>query len=99
MISNLKKVDCFLRESIPTNQETILTDFDIKPENIVSLKVYFRSPQDCPFGRGNWIIDAVNIQNKVECIKLPKEMTEEQVLAFIKPLTDILDKRKNAKTN
>jgi hypothetical protein len=93
-----KEVDCYVSHSIPTDKENILTDFDFNIPNIHSVGVYFREPEACPFARGNWLIDIHFIDDTISCIKLPKEMSEEQVMSYIKPLINILEDRKTSKT-
>jgi hypothetical protein len=84
------KVDCFNRDSIPDENETIADDlnFDELVKNIKSMNIYFRYPRDCPFARGNWLIDLQFKDGGLLCLKLPKEMTEEKVHKFCHPLID-----------
>ncbi len=56
----------------------------------IGLNIYQRSPEDCPFGRGNWVIDLMDRHNmRGLSIKLPLKMTKAQVDAYCKPLLDI----------
>lgn len=83
--AKLRKVDCFVRNSIPSESDNI-NEFDFNPKNIVYMDVYFRKPEDCPFARGNWLVDVYMTDETMVCIKLPKEMSEKQVLSYVKPL-------------
>jgi hypothetical protein len=92
------EVNCCNRLSILEKDESILTDFPGSEKVIKYLSYYFRSPEDCPFGRGNWIIDLFSERDNqipIICIKLPKEMTKEQVKQFIKPLSDYIKSKHN----
>lgn len=91
LIAKLMEVKTNNRLSIPEPNETILTDMKINAEAIYDMKVYFREPEDCPYNRGNWIIDIFFSETDLLCLKLPKEMSKEAVLAYIKPLTDELE--------
>lgn len=90
-----QEVNGVSREDIPNSDEDILTDFNFPLEAIAGIDIYFRRPEDCPNGRGNWVIDVHFIDKPLFYIKLPKEMTEEQVARFVKPLFDKLKARKN----
>lgn len=89
-----EKVECSNRYEIPLEGETIADDFKIELmlPHIDTVNYYLRKQEECPFNRGNWIIDIRFIEGNLFCIKLPKEMTEENVIKFIKPLTDLLNK-------
>jgi len=84
------------RKDIPTEKETIDDDLeiDIMLSHIKEMIVYFRPAEKCPFNRGNWVIDIIMLNNQLFCIKLPKEMTEAELMRYLKPLTDKLDTRK-----
>ncbi len=94
MKQEMRHVDVSVRNSIPKEDETILTDAHIDMDLIVRMDVYFRKPEDCPFNRGNWVIDIYSPYDQLFCLKLPKEMAKEQVLSYIKPITDELNKKK-----
>jgi len=79
------------RSSAPLPNETIKDDMDI--EGLLKLfktyKVYSRSKEECPFHRGNWVIDFFTPDNSTIpgfCVKLPAYMTEEEVLKWLEPL-------------
>ena len=91
----LRKIDCKVREAIPNENETILSDYPIDKviPSIKEFSVYFREKKACPFNRGNWIIDIVintSEGEKFYCIKLPSEMTEDSVKKYVEPLTILL---------
>lgn len=87
----IKEVNAIKRDTIPAEGETI--DQDIHVDQIVKhcngMNVYQRSKQECPFGRGNWIVDCVHDEEVILCLKLPLEMTKNQLDKFLKPLLDV----------
>jgi hypothetical protein len=93
-------VDCLNRHEIPKKNETIKTDFPEMftiphvLESISEVNVYYMSKDECPFNRGNWIIDIVFGGHHIQCIKLPSSMPKDAVDEFIKPLVDALEKIK-----
>ena len=88
----LQEVGGAVRDSIPSEDETIYDDFKIYHENIYSLDIYLSPADACPFGIGNWVIDIQFKGGMVYAIKLPKEMPDEAVLRFCKPLIDDLER-------
>lgn len=86
----MKQVQCFNRHSIPEEGKTIDDDLNIEDviKNSKFMDYYFRKPKDCPFGRGNWILDLTLKDGTIISYKYPKEMTEERFLEFLKPLMD-----------
>lgn len=93
----------FNRDKMPKKGITILEITDIKKfmKYVFYVAIYFRDKDSCPFRRGNWIID-LYIKNEYFpsfCIKLPKEMTNDQIIAYAKPLVDNLEKRKRNSMN
>lgn len=87
-----KSVDCILidEESAKNLDITEVYNLDKFPiERAVGLYVYLRDERDCPFARGNWMIDIVFDDGEIQCIKLPKEITEEQVNKWLQPLIDL----------
>lgn len=63
-------------------------DLDKLAELMISFCYYYRSPKDCPFGLGNWIIDIHTKDDKISAFKFSKKMTEKRFVDFLKPLTD-----------
>lgn len=85
---HIVKVETMNRNQIPTADETIENDIDLDAivPNITEVKAYFRSPEKCPYKRGNWIIDIILFGSQLNCMKLPKEMSKEEVLRWLEPL-------------
>ncbi len=87
----LKEAHCLNRDSIPEEGETI-SDDGIDVDSLIKqttyIEYYFRKPEECPFGRGNWIVDMHFKAGGILCFKYPKEMTEDRLLCFLKPLID-----------
>ena len=94
----LKEVKCLNRNDIPKKGETIADDFHLEKlvPNVLEMNVYIRDEDECPFHRGNWMIDIDLIDGTTFAIKLPKEMAEEDVKNFIKPLVDLLEEHKKS---
>lgn len=95
-----QKVDACNRLEIPMENETIETDFpelfttpDVL-ESISCVKVYLRTKEECPFNRGNWIIDILFGNEFIQCLKLPLSMHKDSVLKYIEPLHVMLEKIK-----
>lgn len=86
---SISPVDCLNRSSIPDKSEDIFTDFpDLRSavELISRVSCYPRSARDCPFGRGNFMIDIYDMDGNIRCIKLPKEMEESHFFDYVRPL-------------
>lgn len=96
MILTAKMVVGVNRCSIPDENETIEDDFDLKQLKplIENLVVYTRDKLDCPFGRGNWLINLYLKDNSIYAIKLPKEMSQEHIKKYIQPLLNFLKREK-----
>ena len=88
-----QEVNCRVRHEIPSENETIADDFDIDLmcEILSGINVYRREKEHCPYARGNWMIDFIVDGRASLCLKLPLEMTEQQIDTWIKPLTDRLE--------
>lgn len=92
-------VDGRTLHSVPDENRDIREIIDFESEafkKILGVSIYQRLPEDCPWARGNWMID-IQLSNgtrigQVFCLRLPLEMEEEAVVRFAKPL---LDKIKN----
>jgi hypothetical protein len=89
-----KEVSCLNRLSVPKEGENILDDTNLRDfiKEIEDYVVYFRDPIDCPFARGNWIIDIKFKDGEMFCMKLPKEMDVDQVMDWVRPLHEALKK-------
>lgn len=94
----IQEVNGVTRQSIPKENETIFTDFNQDLfKKAVDITCYYRPKEECPFNRGNWMIDIVTSNEmsfRIMCIRLPKEMTEDQVMKYSKPLIDYLESEK-----
>ena len=85
----IKNVKCMVRDALPKEGENFSTDFKITPymvSLIIKIDIYFRTAEDCPLNRPNWIIDITLINDQVMCVKLPEKMTLESVEEYISPL-------------
>lgn len=94
----VKEVKGFVRGVIPEKDETIFTDFPELEANanfIDDVKYYYRAVDDCPFARGNWIID-IELFGNIFALKLPLSMHANDVIRYIKPLRKKLDKKLGA---
>jgi len=82
------KVQAYNRDSIPEDNVTIADDLDLDKlcPNIKSVEYYLRSKEDCPLGRGNWMLDITLKQGSLVAYKYPIEMLEEKFVKFIQPL-------------
>lgn len=89
------------KRKIPKKGETIENDLnvDIVVPFIKEMCVYFRPKEVCPYNRGNWVIDLLMNDNMMLCLKLPKEMKEDDVMKWLKPLTNKLEAFKKSKMN
>jgi hypothetical protein len=72
------------------DNETIndFLDIDAVVKVASSIAYYLRYKQDCPYGRGNWILDIYCKNDEIVMLKFPKDMTEERFALFLKPLID-----------
>ncbi len=86
----VQEVNSKVRLEEPAPNDTISDEIDIDLLIRLSRKIiyYFRSKQECPMNRGNWIIDAYLKNGTIECLKYPPTMTKERFEEFIKPLRD-----------
>lgn len=84
------------RATVPPPETDIIEDVGFQPDVIGlidRIDIYLRPKEKCPFNRGNWCIDICFNAGGILCVKLPKEMTREQVHKFCEPLKDkIVDK-------
>lgn len=92
---SMQKIDCKVRHAIPPEDKDIteIIAFPIEYLKIClsNIEIYLRSPEDCPYARGNWIIDLIFKDGRVLCIKLPKEMEKSDVLRYCAPLLEFLN--------
>jgi len=84
----IMKVNGMVRDSIPEPHETIEDDFYL--DRIIPVlrdySVYRRSPEECPFGRGNLVLDMHLKNGEIYAIKFPLSMTRKQLTIYLKPL-------------
>lgn len=82
------EVNGFTMKVMPKNNETIEDHMyiDALLENGSSFTYYYREPHDCPFGKGNWILDMIGKDGEITCFRFPKQMTEKRFLKFLHPL-------------
>lgn len=91
---SVKKVYGFNHPNPPVENETIEDSLDIDKliPIIGSTSYYLRKPQDCPVGRGNWVLDIEDKDGQIYCFKYPKEMSEQRFVEFIQPLLSRLNR-------
>lgn len=84
-----QEVECSVRHTVPKDGETIeeIINLDVVLKEGHSVNWYRRPPEDCPFARGNKIIDIHFKNGSILCIKLPLETTDEQVKKYLEPLS------------
>ena len=90
-------VDCLVRNCALEPNETIekMANFELIKNEGQSINWYHRSPEFCPYGRGNKIIDIEFKNGQLLCIKLPLETTDEQVETYLAPLSKLKRGSKN----
>lgn len=88
MAITARYVDSKVLNRIPDDNETIEDFIDLNKTmpHVASIAYYFRAPEDCPFARGNWILDLKLKDGNITCFKFPKEMSEDHFLKFLIPL-------------
>jgi hypothetical protein len=94
----IENVKCLNRTTAPPDDANIIDDVGLSAEaisGIITITIYKRLPEDCPFARGNWMIDLKFKDGCTYCVKLPCSMSEEQVKKFCQPLIDILKNKMN----
>ena len=90
----IKKVNSFTRLNMPDPNDTIETDFNLKlmAPHICSIDVYIG--KEAPDKFEKWFIDIGLNDDSIMCLKLPKEMTEKQIRAFVQPLLTLMNQSK-----
>lgn len=91
-------VGCKVRKFKPELGVTISDDFDL--DRIVKVlkgfSYYRREREDCPFARGNWIIDLYENDTDIFLsLKLPLEMTEDEIIQYIQPLIEVIEEMRD----
>lgn len=95
MITEGGRVEGLSMNEMPKPNDTIADDFDVPELKKVVKKivVWFRDKNACPFGRGNWIVDIHTNEERLLpalSLKLPKQMTREQVINWLSPLKEFI---------
>ncbi len=86
-----KEVNCLVRNAIPASGETILDDFDnFSAHRIKKMTVCYRQPEECPFGRGNAVVDLYFTDGELLCLKLPLDTPQDILYAWLKPILNHL---------
>lgn len=92
MTIQIQEVDCRVYKKELKDGETI--DEILKLEQIKAytekIQIYFRGETQCPFDRGNWIIDLYFKNGQMICLKFSPDIPENRFKEFVKPLTDIM---------
>jgi hypothetical protein len=89
MTARIVKIDTLVRESIPEIGTTIFDDLEFDDEHLkrlIKINVYKRYPENCPLGRGNWVVDLI-ATDSIFCIKLPLEMDPTALSKYLFPLS------------
>lgn len=86
----IKEVGGFTRRTIPDKSEDISEIVNINhiiDYNLLRyVHIYLRSPEECPFARGNWMVEMYSSDENITIIRLPKEMQKEEVIRYCDPL-------------
>lgn len=96
-----QEVHGFTLNKIPEENETIADDINISEllKHMEDVCIYLRPKEDCPFNRGNYIVDVTLDDGEVISLRYPIEMKEDHFKRYIAPLVDALDKLKRDKMN
>lgn len=89
MSITVKEIEGIVRNTPLNENETIvdlLYDIDKAVSDISYFEAYWRHKSECPFARGNLVIDITYKDDSIMCIKLLYETTPEQLCAFMHPL-------------
>lgn len=85
------------RKEIPPPGSDISEIMNLTPDMIdaiVKVNIYLRDARDCPFARGNWLIDIRCKNGEMLCVKLPKEMPRDSVRGYAAPLIKLLEAKR-----
>jgi hypothetical protein len=87
MKATIQSVHGFVHDEIPKEGETIADHLhlDALLPNVRCVSYYLRSPQECPFGRGNWLVDIEMCNGQLFCLKYPKEIEQEHFVGYLEP--------------
>lgn len=89
-------VNAFYMRKVPEKDVNISHHLDIDKMLLrtKAINYYKREKNECPLGRGNWVLDIIFLDNDLICIKYPLEMTESHFMDFIKPLLDAFNQKR-----
>lgn len=92
-----REVHGIVRDSIPNEADSIeeICDVNKLVQMLETYTIYYRSPEVCPWGRGNLVLDLLMKDGVIYCMKYPLDMTVEQLHHYIKPLTAKLAEKMN----
>lgn len=91
----IKGVDCLVRNTPLDKDENILDLLLLHDIEVIAIEIHLRNKVDCPFNRGNWIIDLTFKDGSMVCLKLNKDISENDVMNYCKPLIDKIQRTKN----
>jgi len=97
MESKFEKVDSLVYIRPISDEETIADQLRMSEleKDMRGFSYYLRAPEDCPYNRGNWIVDIEFNDGAAVFLKYPREMTKERFEKFIKPLKDLYNSKGN----
>lgn len=78
----------WVRTTIPLENESIADekDIDILASNILSITSYHIAKEECLWEQGSLVLDIIYKDGHKCCVKFPYEMTNEQLMHYIKAL-------------
>ena len=91
----IQEVDGQTPKHMPGEDETIADyiHLDELNKHIDGIDVYKRSPEDCPWARGSWMLDVMLKNGQLMCWRFPIEMSAEFAKKFFAPIVE-MDKEK-----
>lgn len=90
-----KQVGGITSHEIPDEDQTIDDAIHlhlIKP-HIDHIEYYQRNAEDCPWARGNWIIDIYLLDGNIFCIRLPLSLSIERIKRYLIPVQEYLNEQ------
>lgn len=90
----IKEVSGMVLNRLLTENDSIENDFDIEMMAAVikDINVYWRNKEECPFRRGNLVVDLILDNDQIFCIKLPYETSRPEIDRYLTPLLQLLEK-------
>jgi hypothetical protein len=91
----LEEVDGQTLRYMPSEGETIADylNLDELNKHMEAICVYQRSAEDCPWARGNWILDVRLKNDQLLCWRFPIEMSSKFAKKFFAPIVELDKKR------